>query len=157
MYVYKNLASLYQQNVTENNYLKPVKMYKTSEKYNLPKNTTNFEIYKIMKEKYFSQDIQSSIAKGKFLNKTEFIKEKENLGKKSENKVNKVDEIKTYRNLENTNNDVKKNFKRKTSPDFCFKDPKDYSKKILKNNTYYFEQNNIQMMKPKKYKFEVKT
>jgi len=22
------------------------------------------------------------------------------------------------------------------------------------NNTYYFEQNNIQMMKPKKYKFE---
>jgi hypothetical protein len=157
MYVYKNLASLYQQNVTENNYLKPVKMYKTSEKYNLPKNTTNFEIYKIMKEKYFSQDIQSSIAKGKFLNKTEFIKEKENLGKKSENKVNKVDEIKTYRNLENTNNDIKKNFKRKTSPDFCFKDPKDYSKKILKNNTYYFEQNNIQMMKPKKYKFEVKT
>jgi hypothetical protein len=157
MYVYKNLASLYQQNVTENNYLKPVKMYKTSEKYNLPKNTTNFEIYKIMKEKYFSQDIQSSIAKGKFLNKTEFIKEKENLGKKSENKVNKVDEIKTYRNLENTNNDVKKDFKRKTSPDFCFKDPKDYSKKILKNNTYYFEQNNIQMMKPKKYKFEVKT
>ncbi len=77
--------------------------------------------------------------------------------KKSENKINKVDEIKTYRNLGNSYNDIKKNVKRKTSPDFFFKDPNDYTKKLLENNTYLFEQNNIQMMKPKKYKFEVKT
>ena len=61
IYSYKNLASLSQQNVTENNYMKPIKLYKTTEKYNLPKNTTNFETYKIMKEKYFSKDIQSTI------------------------------------------------------------------------------------------------
>ena len=39
IYPYKNLASLYQQNVTENNYMKPLKLYRTSEKYNLPTNT----------------------------------------------------------------------------------------------------------------------
>ena len=153
MYIYKNFSSLYQQNVTENNYLKPVKTYKTTEKYNLPKNTTNFEIYKIMKEKYFSQDIQSTVKKGKPLNKTEFIKEKENFMKISEIKINRAEEIKNYKNQENTNNVIKNERKSKTSSGFFFKDPNDYSKKLLKKNTFYFEQNNTQMIQPKKYKF----
>lgn len=156
MYIYKNLSSLYQQNVTENNYLKPVKMYKTTEKYNLPKNATNFQMYKIMKEKYFSQDIQSSIARGKLVNKTEFIKEKENFGKKSENKLNKIEEIKDDKNQRNECNDIKKEKRNKTTSGFFFKDPNDYSKKLLKNNTFYFEQNNTQMIQPKKYKFQGK-
>ena len=67
LYPYKSLSNLSQQNVTENNYMKPLKSYKTTEKYNLPKNTTNFETYKIMKEKYFSKDIQKHCIKWKII------------------------------------------------------------------------------------------
>ena len=109
IYQYKNLASLYQQNVTENNYMKPLKLYRTSEKYNLPTNTTNFETYKIMKEKYFSKDIQSTIAKGKKLNKTDFIKEKENIMKNKDNtKFKKIEEIKVEQNQERNNKERKR-------------------------------------------------
>jgi hypothetical protein len=150
LYNYKHLSSLSQQNVTENNYMKPIKLYKTSEKYNLPQNTTNFETYKIMKEKLFSKDIQSTIAKGKYLNKSDFIKEKENTIKnKNEPKIQKIEEMKTCIGK----NDIKNDRKNKTSTGFFFKDPNDYSKKLLMNNTYGFEQNNIQMIKPKKWKF----
>ena len=153
MYPYKKLSDLSQQNVTENNYMKPVKLYKTSEKYNLPRNTSNFEIYKIMKEKYFSQDIQSTIAKGKLLNKTDYLKEKANPNKKIEFK--KIEEIKSYNTQGNDSSELKKDIKSKTSTEFFFKDPNDYSKKLLKNNTFYFPQNNTQMIQPKKWKFGV--
>ena len=84
--------------------MKPLKLYRTSEKYNLPTNTTNFETYKIMKEKYFSKDIQSTIAKGKKLNKTDFIKEKENIMKNKDNtKFKKIEEIKVEKNQEGNN------------------------------------------------------
>ena len=154
LYIYKNLSSLSQQNVTENNYMKPIKLYKTSEKYSIPKNATNFEIYNIMKEKLFSKDIQSTIAKGKNLNKSDFMKEKENINKKNnEAKFKKIEEKKTFVNKENKDG-ILTDRKSKTSSKFFFKDPNDYSKKLLMNNTYGFEQNNIQMIKPKKYKFE---
>ena len=156
IYSYKNLASLSQQNVTENNYMKPIKLYKTTEKYNLPKNTTNFETYKIMKEKYFSKDIQSTIAKGKKLNKSEFIKEKENtIQNKEDYKFKKIEEMKGSIEKENKD-EVLNDKKSKTSSGFFYKDPNDYSKKLLINNTYGFEQNNIQMIKPKKWRFEGK-
>jgi hypothetical protein len=156
IYSYKNLSNLSQQNVTENNYMKPIKLYKTTEKYNLPKNTTNFETYKIMKEKYFSKDIQSTIAKGKKINKSEFITEKENTMKnKDENKNIKMEEVKGSIEKENKN-ELLQDKKSKTSCGFFYKDPNDYSKKLLMNNIYGFEQNNIQMIKPKKYKFEGK-
>ena len=126
---------------------------RTSEKYNLPTNTTNFETYKIMKEKYFSKDIQSTIAKGKKLNKTDFIKEKENIMKNKDNtKFKKIEEIKVEQNQEGNN----KERKSKTCSEFFFKDPNDYTKELMKNNIYNFEQNNIQMIKPKIYKFEGK-
>ena len=156
LYVYKNLSDLSQQNVTENNYMKPVKLYKTTEKYSLPKNTTNFEIYKIMKEKIFSKDILSSISKGKLLNKTDYIKEKElAMNKKEEVQFKKIEEMKNSKPQDN-NDSISYDKKSKTSTGFFFKDPNDYSKKHLMNNTFYFEQNNNQMMKQKKYKFEVK-
>ncbi len=150
MYPYKKLADLSQQNVTENNYMKPVKLYKTREKYNLPNNSSNFEIYKIMKEKYFSQDIQSPIAKGKLLNKTDYLKQKENSTKKIEFK--KIEEIKDY-NQGNDKSEIKNDKKSRTTSEFFFKDPNDYSKMLMKNNTLYFAQNNTQMIQPKKWKF----
>ena len=150
MYPYKKLSDLSQQNVTENNYMKPVKLYKTREKYNLPNNSSNFEIYKIMKEKYFSQDIQSPIAKGKLLNKTDYLKQKENSTKKIEFK--KIEEIKDY-NQGNDKSEIKNDKKSRTTSEFFFKDPNDYSKMLMKNNTFYFAQNNTQMIQPKKWKF----
>ena len=136
--------------------MKPIKLYKTTEKYNLPKNTTNFETYKIMKEKYFSKDIQSTIAKGKKLNKSEFIKEKENtIQNKEDYKIKKIEEMKGSIEKENKD-EVLNDKKSKTSSGFFYKDPNDYSKKLLMNNTYGFEQNNIQMIKPKKWRFEGK-
>ncbi len=155
LYPYKSLSNLSQQNVTENNYMKPLKSYKTTEKYNLPKNTTNFETYKIMKEKYFSKDIQSTVSNGKLLNKTDYIKEKEKAMKKNDDvQFKKIEEIKA--NKAEENNLLSYDRKNKTSTGFFFKDPNDYTKKLLMNNTFYFEQNNNQMIKPKKWKFEGK-
>ncbi len=151
--IYKKLSNIYEQNITENNYMEPIKIYKTYEKYKLPKYATNIEMYKLMKEKYFSKDIQSTIAKGKKLNKTDFIKEKENIMKNKDNtKFKKIEEIKVEQNQEGNN----KERKSKTCSEFFFKDPNDYTKELMKNNIYNFEQNNIQMIKPKKYKFEGK-
>ena len=122
--VYKNLTSIYEQNVTENNYMHPVKMFRTYEKYKIPNNTTNFEVYKIMKEKFFSKDTETDN------NKTE-KKEEKKIAKKS------IEDMKQHSNS-----------------GFIYKDPNDYTKKLLKNNTYYFDKNNTQMIKPKKWKID---
>ena len=37
-----------------------------------------------------------------------------------------------------------------------YKDPNDYSKQLLKNNYLYFDKNNTQMIKNKKWKFNDK-
>ena len=103
-----------------------------------------------MKEKYFSQDIQSPIAKGKLLNKTDYLKQKENSTKKIEFK--KIEEIKDY-NQGNDKSEIKNDKKSRTTSEFFFKDPNDYSKMLMKNNTFYFAQNNTQMIQPKKWKF----
>ena len=61
------------------------------------------------------------------------------------------------RSIEKENKDEILNDKKsKTISGFFYKDPNDYSKKLLMNNTYRFEQNNIQMIKPKKWRFEGK-
>ena len=150
--IHKNLTSLYNQNVTENNYMMPVKIYKAYEKYRIPRNITNFEIYKIMKEKYFSKDITSNIAKGKHLNKTDFIDEKNNVLKKLQNKKT---EVKNNKNEEKSiNNKYMEKIKEHSKSGFIYKDPNDYTKKLLENNIYYFDKNNTQMIKPKKWKID---
>jgi hypothetical protein len=74
---------------------------------------------------------------------------------KDENKNIKMEEVKGSIEKENKN-ELLQDKKSKTSCGFFYKDPNDYSKKLLMNNIYGFEQNNIQMIKPKKYKFEGK-
>ena len=72
--------------------------------------------------------------------------------KKSHTKFKKIEEIKVEQNQERNN----KERKSKTCSEFFFKDPNDYTKELMKNNIYNFEQNNVQMIKPKIYKFEGK-
>ena len=171
--IYKKLSNIYEQNITENNYMEPIKIYKTYEKYKLPKYATNIEMYKLMKEKYFSKDISSSIKQGKYISMKEFIKEKENIMNKENVNMEKVnsnkdikykeikkDEIKKEE-IKNNEKDKKKEVKEITkslshNSGLIYKDPNDYSKQELKNNTFYFDKNENQMLKQNKWIFENK-
>ena len=162
----KKLSNIYEQNITENNYMEPIKTYKTYEKYNIPKNATNTGMYELMKKKYFSKDIHSNITQGKCLTKKDFLKQKERIMKKeilnlnniSSNKDKifeeiKIDEIKNkYKN-----EDIKKiNKSLSYTKGLIYKDPNDYSKQDLKNNSFYFDKNNNQILKQKKWIIEYK-
>ena len=161
----KKLSPLCEQNITENNYMEPIKTYKTYEKYNLPKYATNIEMYRLMKEKYFSKDIHSPITQGKCLSPKEFIKQKELIMNK--NNLN-IDNIKTNDNNDHKiknkeikyNNKNEFNIKKKQIKEInksmsqnrlIYKDPNDYSIQILKSNTFYFDKNNNQMLQAKKW------
>ena len=166
MNIHKRVANLYEQNITENNYLEPVKIFKTYEKYNLPKCATNKELYNIMKEKYFSRDIHSSISQGKCLSKKDFLKEKEKLMQK-EKKVDNTNhnEDKGIKGKEKENKDLtktqeihykKKEYSKSIPTKFEYKDPNDYSKKKLKSNSFYFDKNSNQDLKPKIWAYDKK-
>ena len=142
--IHKINTNISEQNISQNNYLKPVEIFKTFDKYRIPETATNFTVYHIMKEKFFSKDVENNISKGKIISNEEFIKEKKNINKKEETKGNY--EI-----------DISKDKKSNTSNGFFYKDPNDSNKKLLINNNYYFEQNDIQMIKPKKWKIEAKS
>jgi hypothetical protein len=147
----KKLSNLKEQNITENNYMDPVKIYKTLEKYNIPQYATNIGMYKLMKEKYFARDIHSSIARGKQISKNEFIQEKE----KIMNKGNlNLDTNKDKDKTKNENKAINKSKSAKTG--LIYRDPNDYSKKLLKGNYLYFDKNNEQMVKNRKWKFNEK-
>lgn len=173
--IHKRISNINEQNITENNYMDPLKIYKTYEKYKIPKYATNFEIYKLMKEKYFSNDINSPIKQGKCLSQKEFVNEKEKLMKKEKinsdnipfNKDSKAKDIKKEE-IKNKSNNYIRNIKQEESKEkeiskslsqnsgLIYKDPNDYTKQILKNNNFYFDKNNNQMLKQKKWKFENK-
>ena len=159
MNLYKNLSNLNEQNITENNYMNPIKIYQTCEKYNLPKYATNIEMYRLMKEKYFARDIHSAISQGKCLTKNEFIKQKERILKKDNLSKDNISQN-ISGNIKGTNikNEVTKGINRSNSTNsgLIFKDPNDYSKQLLKDNYLYFDKNNNQMIKQRKWAFKGK-
>ena len=159
MNLHKNLSYLNEQNIDENNYMNPVKIYKTCQKYDLPKYATNIEMYRLMKEKYFARDIHSAITQGKCLSKKEFIKQKERILKKDN--LSKDDITSNIdKNIEGRNikKEVKKEINKNNSVNTgsIFKDPNDYTKQLLKDNYLYFDKNNNQMIKQRKWPFKGK-
>ena len=144
----KKLSTIRDQNITENNYMDPIKAYKTLEQYNLPKYATNFETYNIMKEKIFTKDTENTITKGKNITKNEFLIQKENLLKSKNNNNN---------NSENKNNEKNNDIPKKSivkslsTPGFKYKDPTDYSKQQLLPNYLYFDKNENQLLKNRKW------
>lgn len=156
--IHKKISNLYEQNITENNYLEPIKIYKTYEKYKLPKYATNIEMYKLMKEKYFSQDIHSPIKQGKCLSKKEFIKEKEKLIKNENINMDSINSNRSKKSEKNKKSEEIKEIAKSLSHNtgLIYKDPNDYTKRELKNNTFYFDKNNNQMLQQKKWIFENK-
>ena len=72
-------STLSQQNIKENNYLKPLDVYNTYQKYSLPSNVVNTETYNIAKEKLFTNSSLSSIKKGIRLSHSNFVDYKKQL------------------------------------------------------------------------------
>ena len=147
----KKLSNIKEQNITENNYMDPVKIYKTLEKYNIPQYATNFGMYKLMKEKYFARDIHSSIAQGKQISKNEFVQQKEKIMKKDNLNLDNIDSNKDKNKNKKENKAINKSKSAKTG--LIYRDPNDYSKKLLKGNYLYFDKNNEQMVKNRKWKY----
>ena len=163
----KKLAILNEQNITENNYMEPIKAYQTYQKSNLQKYVTNMAMYRLIKEKYYSRDIHSNITKGKCLSRDEFLQQKEKLKKKrsldlkkrSFNHDVKCEEIKYCENSKDKDRKDKNKAIYKSlsyNKGLIYKDPNDYSKQVLKNNYFYFDNNNNQMLKQKKWPFQSK-
>lgn len=152
----KKLSNLKEQNINENNYMDPVKMYKTLEKYNIPKCATNPGIYKLMREKYFARDIHSTIAQGKQISKNEFIQQKEKIMKKGNLNLDNIDSNKDKEKDNNKKENKAINKSKSAKTGLIYRDPNDYSKKLLKGNYLYFDKNNEQMVKNRKWKYNEK-
>ena len=67
------------QNIDENNYLKPLEVFKTYKKYSLDSNVVNTGTYNIEKEKIFTKSNVSSIKKGLNITYSNFINYKNRL------------------------------------------------------------------------------
>ena len=66
-------STLSQQNIKENNYLRPMDVFTAYQKYSIPSNVANTETYNIAKEKIFTKSSISSIRKGIRLSHSNFM------------------------------------------------------------------------------------
>ena len=173
----KKPSILSQQNIKENNYLKPLDVYKTFQKYNLNSNVVNKETYNIEKEKIFVKSNISTIRKGMNLTFSNFINCKKQLLTENSIKNNTkamrdiIDEknlqrIKTEENIKkNKSNEYKNRYEfpeitkkglnsersNINKPKLRYINPIDFSKKELKGNCLYFDKNNQQFLRHKNW------
>ena len=173
----KKPSILSQQNIKENNYLKPLDVYKTFQKYNLNSNVVNKETYNIEKEKIFVKSNISTIRKGMNLTFSNFINCKKQLLTENSIKNNTkamrdiIDEknlqrIKTEENIKkNKSNEFKNRYEfpeitknglnsdrsNINKPKLRYINPIDFSKKELKGNCLYFDKNNQQFLRHKNW------
>ena len=166
----KKQATIYEQNINENNYLTPISIYNSYYKYNIPSNVINKGTYNIAKEKLFAKDISSSIKKGNLVSRNDFILEKIKLMKIKNNKnyltptnksINniKTKEFKKYRSCielkdkdedieKNEKNEIKKKLEHSSSTkEFIPENPKDPTKEELKNRITYFDKSHEQFIR----------
>lgn len=165
----KKQATIYEQNIKENNYLTPINIFNSLYRYDLPSNVVNQETYNIAKEKLFAKDISSTIRKGEHLSRNDYISEKNNLMNIKDTQlltqknrtINDVNtrQIKRYNsclnikddifnNKENNNdslnkekNDINKLQHSLSTKAFIPKNPKDFTKEELKNTVTHFDKN----------------
>ena len=173
----KNNAKLSQQNIDENNYLKPLEIFKAYKKYSLGSNVVNKETYNISKEKLFAKSNLSSIKKGLNITYNEFMNYKnrlltENSAKNIYNTFkdkikdknlqrtktqtnyklnNKSDVITNKLVLDNINNINNINDNKVNKPRIKYVNPNDFTKKQLTSNFFYFDKNNKQFMRHKNW------
>ncbi len=175
----KKQATIYEQNIEENNYLTPLSVFNTVQRYDLPNNVVNQETYNIAKEKLYAKDIFSTIRKGKRLSRNDFFAQKKNLMEDNKNKLlytpsnkslnndnNNTKELKRYNssvNIKEYERDLKnemilnkeKNEKKlihsSSTKAFIPKNPKDITKEILTNRNLLFDKNHSQIVRDRNW------
>ena len=176
----KKQATIYEQNIDENNYLTPLNVFNSFQRYDLPSNVVNQETYNIAKEKLFAKDIFSTIKKGNHISRNDFVSQKQNLLGSSDTKDNKfltpnnnrsinddnIREFKRYKsciNIMEENRDKKyneinkdKNNDKKlinssSSRAFVPKNPKDFTKEILANTIIHFDKNHTNIVRDRNW------
>ena len=160
----KEYATIKNQIIEENNYLKPLRVFKSFHKYDVKESCINQETYNITKKKLFSKERFSNIKKGINITKKQFIEEKNNFLR---NKISKSIEIKEDNNKilnsfdnnynitkpDNNNNNalyktINTGIKANKS---IFKDPHDYTIEELKSNDWRFDRNFTKFIKHKNW------
>ena len=175
----KKQATIYEQNIEENNYLTPLSVFNTVQRYDLPNNVVNQETYNIAKEKLYAKDIFSTIRKGKRLSRNDIFAQKKNLMEDNKNKLlytpsnkslnndnNNTKELKRYNssvNIKEYERDLKnemiinkeKNEKKlihsSSTKAFIPKNPKDITKEILTNRNLLFDKNHSQIVRDRNW------
>ena len=171
----KKQATIYEQNIYENNYLTPLSVFNTNQRYDLPSNVLNQETFNIAKEKLYAKDIFSTIKKGNHLSKSDFVSEKQKLlGDKDKlyltpnNRTinnDNVKELKRYNsyinikenNIEKKNNEInkdncdKKLIHSSSSKLFNPKNPKDFTKEVLTNSIIHFDKNHSRIVRDRNW------
>ena len=131
----KEYSTIKKQILEENDYLNPIKIYKSFHKYDVHNNCINQETFNLTKKKYYSRDRISNIKTGLYLTKTQFNEQKKNL-------LQNNTKYKTINTDVNTNNaSSSNNNKSDNGNTYYFKDPNDYSKEELKSKQWRFDRN----------------
>ena len=144
----------------ENDYLNPIKIYKSIHKYNIHNNCINQETYNLAKKKMYSKDILSNIKRGLLITKKDFIEQKNKALNEKHSKFidlkEKSYDLKLKHSFDNTKTD-KNEYLNKTinteriNNKFFFKDPIDHTKEELKGKEWRFDRNNKIFMKHKNW------
>ena len=176
----KKQATIYEQNIDENNYLTPLNVFNSFQRYDLPSNVVNQETYNIAKEKLFAKDIFSTIKKGNHISRNDFVSQKQNLLGSSDTKDNKFltpnnnrttndDNIKEFKRYNSCINIMEENREKKyneinkeknndkklinssSSRAFVPKNPKDFTKEILANTIIHFDKNHTNIVRDRNW------
>ena len=138
----KEYSTIKKQILEDNDYLNPLKIYKSFHKYDVHNNCINQETYNLAKKKYYSRDRISNIKTGLYLTRKQFNEQKKNLLQNNTN----------YKTLNtDINNDLNNNNKSDNSDKYYFKDPTDYSKEELKSKQWRFDRNYKMFIKHKNW------
>ena len=143
----------------ENDYLNPIKIYKSIHKYNIHNNCINQETYNLAKKKMYSKDILSNIKRGLLITKKDFIEQKNKALSEKQSNITDLKEKRSdlkLRHSFDTNKD-KNEYLNKTintgriNNKFLFKDPIDHTKEELKSKDWRFDRNNKMFIKHKNW------
>lgn len=161
----KEYGTIKKQITEENDYLNPIKVFKTFRKYDINESCINSETYNIAKKKMYSRDRYSNIKKGQYITKKQFLEEKERLLNKRISKSIDFKEVPdnklkysfentryNYNNNDNNNDKLYKTINTEINTNkSIFKDPKDYTIEQLKSQDWRFDRNFKQFLKHKNW------
>lgn len=75
----KKLATVFHQDIDNNDYLEPFKPFKSNHRYDIPSNSINKGMYNLTKKKLYIEGQESKVNKGKQITKIDFLHKKQKL------------------------------------------------------------------------------